>query len=111
MSITPNLVDAVYDGVNPSVIVTARRYYGYTVNEYLAPYPSMTCTYNTTRTISNTTNTALVGKFYRSNNGIEDCVFEVIQDNVDISGGGYLITSIGGSGANNCTDYLPLAPL
>jgi hypothetical protein len=86
-------------------------YYGYTVNEYLAPYPSMTCTANGSRTIANTFNTAVIGKFYRSNNGSDDCVFEVLTSGVDISAGGYLITSFEGAGASTCTALLPLAPL
>ena len=86
-------------------------YFGYTVNEYLAPYPSMICTANGSRTIANTTNTAIIGQFYRSNNGADDCVFEILTSGVDISAGGYLITSFGGAGASTCTALLPLAPL
>ena len=85
-------------------------YFGYTVNEYLAPYPAMTCTANGNRTIANTVNTAVVGQFYRSNNGADDCVFEILTSGVDVSGEEYLITSIGGAGFNTCVDVLPLVP-
>ena len=82
--------------------------YGYEVREYVDPELTGSCVYNGIRTIANRFDTAVVGKYYISHNGISYCIFQVLADSVDISGGGYLLASIGGAGADTCAELLPI---
>jgi hypothetical protein len=92
-----------------TTIYVPPTYYGYIVNEYTAP--GMSCISNGSRTVANTTSFPILNKFYYGNNGVVDCVFEVTSIGIDVSGGGYLITNMAGSGWNTCAEMLPIPPL
>ena len=91
--------------------------YGYNVNEYTMPGgPQMVrrmpglivgCELTGNRTVANSNDGLIIGNFYASNNGLDDCVFEILEDRIDISGGGYLETIMIGEGYATCAEVIP----
>ena len=78
--------------------------YGYSGNQYTSG--SGICQYVENRVIADTQSNLLSGKYYLLSDGADYYVFEILVTGVDISGGGYLITTLTNQ-QEFCFDLLP----